>query len=100
MAAPNWVMVTHPEEGTVHCLCCDRVTDPQDYAEGKQEHTDDCNAVALLEFVAGFVDWAENCDEIFAWGRDGDETLHNDEGWRGLVADATAAIKAALGEAS
>lgn len=38
--------------------------------------------VGLLE---GVREWAENHDGIFAYGRDGDELLHDDEGWRGLI---------------
>jgi hypothetical protein len=53
--APRWAMVTHPEEGTVYCLCCGGVTDPEDYFDGQQVHESDCAAAATvqaLEYVA------------------------------------------------
>lgn len=59
---------------------------------------------ALIAFAREFLEWAENHDGIFVWeraGYDPDGTrLHDDEGWRGLVADAQAAMALALGHPS
>lgn len=52
IAFVKWVEVRHPEEGTVHCMACGEITDPQDYDEFGAEHKDLCPALKMKATLA------------------------------------------------
>lgn len=47
----TWLHVQHPEEGTVHCLACRNVTDPEDASNGKFNHHEECPVVPLAKVI-------------------------------------------------